>query len=665
MQKFVSRQQEDNASSQVPVQITPTPIHRGNSNSMILRGPNMSVDDLFEKISAFVETEKQDERDRSYSTTLDFPQKYANYLIGRKGEAINKIREDFDVDVQVQDGKVEVKGPQAKAEEAKLHIISLRRKYDDQASHVLKIAPQYHRDIIGAKGSQVNRLQERYDVRVQFPRAKGVNDEHSVADSTSDTGNSRPTKNQAPDEVIVRGPKKGADQARDELLNLLQWTIDNSHTSAVSVARSQLPSLIGQGGREMESLRLTTGAQIDVPGSRDASDSTGRVDIKIKGTKKQVQDAKELLEERAKVFDDSITRSINVDKKHIRNLIGAGGKYLIPICQQSYADPKTGANIRNIIVEAGGPQDPRERARTVRLPRADSSDSTVIVEGNKVLVEKIVASIQAFISEREDQTTELVEVAPEKHRLLIGRGGETRRALESELSISIDIPRQSEQGAARSHIKLVGNPTKVIHAKQHILSLVKDQEGETVQIPRRIHHVISDNGQFFRRLHNEHKVSCDHGGHSVPSKANATGSKPHAHGGASLPLITDDPDSAGNFSWEVVDHDAGNGEEGEIPWILRGKPENIAKARAMLQKALEQAQQQSSTGYLILPDPRSYRQVVGQNGNQVNAIRKETGCQVKVPRAQAQDEAIEISGSKDGVELAKDIILEIVRSGGD
>lgn len=296
---------------------------------LTLRGPSSAVEELTEKIVVFIEEEKQNELERGHVTIFDFPQKFANVLIGRRGENVNKYREEFGVDIQINDGKVEIKGPKAKAELARSKITSLGRKLEDETTYILKIRPQYHRDMIGAKGNQVNRLQDRYNVRVQFPRsAQALSDDRSVADGGSDAGGSRHSRaNQAPDEVIIRGPKKGADEARDELLNLLQWTIDNSHSSTVSVAQSQLPALIGQGGREMDNIRISTGAQIGVPGGREATDPSGRAQIQIKGTKNQVEEAKSLLEKRAKVLDDSIIKSIDVDKKYHKALIGIGGKF--------------------------------------------------------------------------------------------------------------------------------------------------------------------------------------------------------------------------------------------------------------------------------------------------------------------------------------------------
>lgn len=670
VRKYVEREQQK-TSSAIPAQLifgTPTSPNSHGVNGTLtasrapsavaaldhgarLRGPCDTIDDLLAQITSFVEAEKRDELERGHVTTFDFPQKYANYLIGKRGENINKYREEFDVDIQVNDGKVDIKGPKAKAEIAKSRIQALAKKLEDEVTHTLKIKPQYHREMIGARGNQVNRLQDRYNVRVMFPRTNSVtNDNYSTADGSSDVGVRSSRPNQAPDEVIIRGPRRGADEARDELLNLLQYTIDNSYTAAVSVAQSQLPSLIGQGGREMEKIRLETGAQIDVPGARDTGGAASRVQLQVKGTKKQVDDAKKLLEQRVKVFDESVSRTIDVAKKYHKALIGSGG-----------------SNIRNIVIAAGGSDDRRELARMVRFPRQDSDETTIRVEGNKTVAEKIIASIESFVSERENQSNETVEVAPEKHRLLIGRGGETRRSLESQFKVSIDIPRVTEQGPGRSQVKLAGQASDVAKAKARILELVKGEEGETIQVPRRAYHAISDNGRFFRRLHNDYNVKVDHAGQQPPSKtAPQRRSKPN---GAALPLITDDHETTATPIWDVIEDTEENIEEGDMPWVLRGSPDSVEKARAALQKAMEQAQTRThekiSTGYLTLPDPRNYRFVIGSGGSQINSIRKQTGCRINVPKAQAKGEPIEIIGSSEGVEQAKDIILEVIENGGN
>ncbi|KAL8968624.1 MAG: hypothetical protein Q9197_004780 [Variospora fuerteventurae] len=661
--KQVSREQQHLTPSEIPVQIS-SDLANGNNgglsaqhtrgasqrmdHTVTLRGPSDAVDDLHRKLMEFLEREEQDELERGHVTAFNFPQKYTNQLIGRKGENINKFREEFDLEIQIADGKVEIKGPPAKAEQAKAKMIAFSKKLEDEATHVIKIKPQYHKDMIGAKGSQVNRLQDRYNVRVQFPRTTAMaGDDRSVADGGSEMNGHRSNRpNQALDEVIIRGPRRGADEARDELLNLLQWTIDNSHTSSVSVAQNQLPSLMGAGGREMENTRLTTGAQIDVP-NRDSIDPSGRVEIHLKGTKKQVEEATKLFQQKAKVFDDTISKTLEIDKKYHKALIGAGG-----------------ASIRSIVLNAGGSDDRRELARTVRFPRSDASENTIRIEGNATLVDNIIAAIESFVGERENQETEVLEIAPEKHRLLIGRGGEIRRALESQFHIKMDVPKLSQEGPARSRVKVVGQRADVDRAKAHILDLVKEQEGVTIQVPRRLHQTVSDNGQFFKRLRSDHKVTVDHAGRQPPARSSG-GSRSRQNDGKALPLITDQQDTANSHSWETVDNDDSEREVGDIPWVLRGPPENVMQAQIAVQKAIEQAesQQQSCVGFLVLPDPRTYRFIIGQGGSQIKSIRRQTGCKITVPWDQAKGEAIEIVGSRDSIEQAKDIILETVHNG--
>ncbi|EAW11303.1 putative RNA binding effector protein Scp160 [Aspergillus clavatus NRRL 1] len=648
VRKYISREQQTEGEVQIPIRSLVGDARNDGKCEVSLRGPSGQVDGLVSKIHAFVAEQEKDDLERGYTISFDFPQKFANFLIGKRGENINKLRDEFDVDIKVDNGKVEVKGPKAKADAAKMRIINLGKKLEDETTHVLKIPAQYHRELIGQKGSQVNRLQDRYSVRVQFPRAAAATgDDQSVADTSSEVGGARPIRpQQASDEVIVKGPSKGADSARDEILSLLQWVVDHSHSATVSVAQSQIPSLIGQRGREMDKLRADTGAQIDVPGANDAPDDSGRVQIKIKGTKQQVEEAKKILQQRSSEFDAIVTKTIDVDKKYHKALIGGGG-----------------ANIRKIVAEAGGPTD-GGASRIVRFPRPESTESTIKLEGNGKVVENIIAAIEAFVKEREDQVSITVEVPPVQHRLLIGRGGETRRGIESQFNVTMDIPKQ---GSGRSDIKLKGPSDAVEGAKEHILSLLKDQQGETVEVPRHLHHAVSDNGAFFRRLRNDYRVTVDHAGQEVPAKPASEESRATTSGASSLPLITDEPsDSIETHSWKTVEHGAAASDPtrpATIPWVLIGSGDNVARAKSALEKAISAASQQSATGYLILPDPKTYRFVVGQGGSQINAIRKQTGCRINVPKDQARGEAIEIKGSPEGLEKAKEMILEAVRAG--
>lgn len=321
-------------------------------------------------------------------------------------------------------------------------------------------------------------------------------------------------------------------------------------------------------------------------------------------------------------------------------------------------------NIRKIVVEAGGPDD-GSVARIVKFPRAESNESEIRLEGKGVVVDKIAAAISEFVRQKEDQVTASLDIPQTQHRVLIGRGGDTRRGLESQFNINLDVPKQ---GSGRTDVKIKGPTASVEEAKAHILSLVKDQHQDTIVVPTSLHHIISDNGSFFRQLRNDHKVAVDHAGHQIPPRSPPSDLRNTSVDSASLPLITDDPASVANtHSWKTVDLaqsvPGANSGATTIPWVFSGNVDNVTKAKSLVEKAIANASQESTVGYLILPDPKTYRFVIGPSGSKINEIRKQTGCRINVPKNQAKGEAIEIKGNKEKLELAKDLILEAVEAG--
>lgn len=249
-------------------------------------------------------------------------------------------------------------------------------------------------------------------------------------------------------------------------------------------------------------------------------------------------------------------------------------------------------------------------------------------------------------------------MAPHKHSVLIGHGGNVRKALESEFNVSIDIPKKTATGDSRSQVKLGGKAANLAKAKERILEMVKEQENETVQVPRSIHHIVADRGALPRRLRNNYGVVVDHAGQAPKGGPPAASARAN---GASAPLITDDNDGNDIHSWNVVKN-LDEDEREDVPWILKGKPEDIAKAISLLEAAIKEAKTQTHKGFLILPDPSTYGLVIGPGGSQIKAIRAETGCNITIPKDKTKSEAIEIVGTEEGTEAAKDIILDIVKN---
>lgn len=287
------------------------------------------------------------------------------------------------------------------------------------------------------------------------------------------------------------------------------------------------------------------------------------------------------------------------------------------------------------------------------------------MKGTADVVEKIVAAIQAFVDERENQITETIEVPINQHRELIGPNGSIRKKIEDDFSVSLNVPRQ---GSGQTAVKISGRPEHVSKAKEHIQSLVVKPQGETIMVPRALHHVVSRNGALFRELSRD-GVRIDHNGHKPPSRPKDARRGPQRTTNGDMPLITDQPGEA-SHSWDMVSNQAAlDGDDGEIPWvILAGKDvseDAVTKAKQKIQSSIEKAKEPQFTGYLILPDPRLHRHIIGQGGATINHIRKASGADIQVPNRNSgkgeEGEAITIVGKEDGVLSARDLILEEIK----
>lgn len=322
-----------------------------------------------------------------------------------------------------------------------------------------------------------------------------------------------------------------------------------------------------------------------------------------------------------------------------------------------------GSNIQGIVAKAGAPGSSAEH---VRFPRQGEESDGLTVKGSPDVVEKILASIQAFVDEKESQISDTIDVPVNQHRELIGANGSTRKKLEEEYGVVLNVPRQ---GSGQTAVKITGHPERVAKAKEHISRITSKAQGETIMVPRAYHHAVAKNGSLFRELSRD-GIRIDHNGQKPPPKPKeaSRAARTRATNG-DMPLITDQPGDEA-YAWDIISNqDAANLEPGEIPWVIYGgrdaSEEAIANAKRKIETLLQKASEPKHTGYLILPDPRLHRHIIGQGGSTINSIRKASGCDIQVPNKNAgkgeDGEAITITGTEPGVLSARDLILEEIK----
>lgn len=203
----------------------------------------------------------------------------------------------------------------------------------DETSEVLKIPAQFHSSLIGQSGKYVIRLEEKYSVKITFPREAAENGEGKTREALK------------PDEVLIKGGKKGVAAAKSELVDALEFEKESNNILKFTVPTRSIARILGKGGASINEIKDETGAQIDV--DKGSDDNTT---ITCRGTKKAIADAKKAIVAIADQVGEEVTVSLTIENRYHRTLIGAGGQ-----------------GLKDIVSRCGGPSDSRAQAGLIRL----------------------------------------------------------------------------------------------------------------------------------------------------------------------------------------------------------------------------------------------------------------------------------------------------------
>lgn len=322
----------------------------------------------------------------SYTITFDFPAQYSAHIIGKGGANVIKLKESLGVRIDIEGGKNEEKkttpgenvkitiiGMKDKVEEAKAKILDLVDKLRDTTTISLTIPSEYHKSLIGARGCYVKRLEEKYDVRIRFPKSR---------DSTEE--GEEDVDAQKPDEVIVKGRKKGVDDAKAELMDLLDYEKDHTNLVKFVIPAQYLPHIVGRNGIKINEIKDETSTQIDIGKPEPSEDPEQQnVSVAIQGTKDDIAMAKNKILSIVNEFEKKTTITMNIDPQFHKYLIGPGG-----------------SRIREIVAKAGGPEEKGSQAGIVKFPRQGDNSDEVILKGDKDLVNKIKSELERLVEEQ-------------------------------------------------------------------------------------------------------------------------------------------------------------------------------------------------------------------------------------------------------------------------
>lgn len=251
-------------------------------NKIILEGPPDQVQQAKEAFETFTD---------DLVATMDFAeihvdQKYHRHIIGKGGASVNRIKVETGTSIIIPPDSeksdiIRIEGDPMGVKAAKLMLLEMAAKMENERSKDLIIEHRFHKQIIGTKGEKIKEIRDRFNgVQVAF---------------------SNPSDKK--DVVTLRGPKEDVEKCAAYLKKLTADLVASNYREEVRVFKKFHGSVIGKGGATLRKIREETDTKIDLPGESSQSDV-----IVIIGRKENVQKA------RAKIMD--------IEKEMVRNSPG-------------------------------------------------------------------------------------------------------------------------------------------------------------------------------------------------------------------------------------------------------------------------------------------------------------------------------------------------------
>lgn len=617
-----------------------------DEDTITIRGPSAEVERVGKAIQQIAKEAQEDAIVNGHTIEMSIDSQHVPHIVGRGGAGVTKLREELGVRLDFGDAnaegvkkpskvKVVIVGRKENAEEAKKRILSQVDKLADETTVTLNVPASLHGSIIGQGGKYVTRLQDNYSVRINFP-------------SQAEGKGAGPA--QKPDEVVIKGGKKGVEGAKAELLELIEYEKENNNVILVPVSTKSIARIMGRGGANVNRLRDETEAQIDVDREDAQGSSNDVTTIRLRGTKKAIAAAKTAILAVAADVDSEASYIVPIPSRFHGQIIGPGGQ-----------------NLRDIITRAGGDAESKSATQLIQFPRrgAEQADA-VTVRGPAALAAKVKEELERISGDLQSRIVVGVAVSQSQHRSLMGRIRELQ-SLHPSARIVVPGWREYDQlqitnaaelaDAAPSSIVKIQGSKETCDALKKEISESFVSNSQTVSVPRLVAAKLAG-GSTTRRLRTDYGVSVD--APKVSTDAEQTSSKPAT--GAAARIDDDlDSDDVNSLPFEVSKVDLSSASD-SVTWTISGRSAtSVQEAIKDLESEVKRMEAFDTQARLWV-DQRAIPRIVGRGGAGLRDIEAQTECNIDIPREQGG--LVIILGAQDSVEEARQRIGRIALQGG-
>ncbi|XP_070561985.1 vigilin-like [Ptychodera flava] len=612
------------------IHVPPPSVHK---DEIVVSGEKEGVMKAIQSILATYEEKKR----KTTTVSLEVRKSQHKYVIGPRGNNIQEILATTGVSVELPPSDSPSETITLRGEQDKLGpaITQVYAKANSIVISEVKAPAWLHKFIIGRQGQNIKSItQELPRVHIEFEDGK--------------------------DTISVEGPPEEVDQARKALHDIAKDLQERFVFAEIQVDPKYHRHIIGKSGANVTRIKGETGVSIHIPGEEEISRT-----IRIEGSPKGVEQAKNELLELVHKMENEKSRDILIEQRFHRTIIGAKGE-----------------NIRDI----------RDKFNQVNItfPDPGKKSDVVTLRGPKQDVDKCYRFLQQLNTELVANNYKIeIPIFKKFHKNIIGKGGATISKIKEETDTRIEIPSEDSDS---DMIVIIGKKDRVESARDKIQAIQKELANVTqveVSIAAKYHQsligakgrlvrsIMDDCGGVMIHFPNESsgsdkvtirgpKDDVDKAKKSLMELANERAlssfsaeihAKPEYHkfligrGGANIRKVRDKTGARIVFP---TAHD----EDQELITII-GKKECVDDAKGELEKLIKNLDNIAESEITV--DPKYHRHFVARRGQVLREIGDDFGgVTVSFPRSGTKSDKVTLKGAKDCVEGAKKRITEIV-----
>merc|ERR1719361_536081 len=374
--------------------------------------------------------------DNVVEDTMTVDPKHHRYFVARRGEVLRHIGDEFGGAIVsfprsgVSSDKVTLKGAKNCVEAARNRISEIVQDLDCQVTIECEIDQQYHRTVMGPRGTKLQKICADFNVQIKIPER---NRQQQQQQNGGDGDGAAVTDNNNNNTIRITGNKERCDEAAAALRSLVPISIE------MNVPFEYHRYIIGKSGAGTRQIMEDYDVNINVPKIELESSI-----ITITGTNDNVEKAKADLEEKVKDLEaKSFEVKVEVNPEYHRKIIGRKGETI-------------GKLRMNHSVE-------------VHLPKKGEADENIItIRGYEDNVIKAKEEIEAIVHQFESMVREEVSIDSRTHPMIIGRRGQGIRKIMQDFKVDIKMPKQGVD-ADPDLVIIMGAEEAVEDCKEHLL----------------------------------------------------------------------------------------------------------------------------------------------------------------------------------------------------